>query len=550
MQVEDGGFTVLFDARWSDAVQGIDLAGRGRISGGPGSILTCEFTGTAAKTFRYNRIGWCVLHPAGNAGSRVRARTPNGPVASTLPVLISPQIVANGLPTPLIPSFEELEVEVAPRTWARFEFEGDLFETEDQRNWGDASFKTYSTPLSLGFPHATEAGRTFRQAVRMTMAGRPVARRRETPRSIGITIEAEATSEVPQLGLSASSERRPLTRPEAELLAELRLDHLRIDLHVGNRNWLDTLAHGLEEARAIRASIELAVVLPSGIETLDRFATALDAADVPIARVLAFREGEATSTLATVRTVRAAVRGAPVFGGTNELFVDLNRDRPELDDLNGVAWPLTATVHAADDTSVAETPSVHGDTVRSARAFCGALPLAVTPVGFHRPDATRPADPRQRSLLGAAWTVASIKHLSEAGASSLTYFETAGQHGVVAAGEQGRVFAFPTYHVFADLAELKGGAIVPAESTQALTVIALAISREESLSVLLANLTPTHQRCEIAGLPSSPVKLRRLDEDSFLSAWRDPRPFRVMTEAKAQRPEFDLAPYAVVRLEW
>jgi len=24
---------------------------------------------------------------------------------------------------------------------------------EDQRNWTDASFKTYSTPLALGFPH-------------------------------------------------------------------------------------------------------------------------------------------------------------------------------------------------------------------------------------------------------------------------------------------------------------------------------------------------------------------------------------------------------------
>ena len=28
-------------------------------------------------------------------------------------------------------------------------FEGDLFEMEDQRNWTDASYKTYSTPLRI-----------------------------------------------------------------------------------------------------------------------------------------------------------------------------------------------------------------------------------------------------------------------------------------------------------------------------------------------------------------------------------------------------------------
>jgi len=88
-----------------------------------------------------------------------------------------------------------------------------------------------------------------------------------------------------------------------------------------------------------------------------------------------------------------AARGAPVYGGTNVLFTELNRFRPEFGTPEGIAWPLNATVHASDDTSVIETPAMHGETVRSARAFCGALPLAVTPVTFNQrfnPFATGP----------------------------------------------------------------------------------------------------------------------------------------------------------------
>ena len=47
----------------------------------------------------------------------------------------------------------------APDVTASFAFEGDEFEMEDQRNWTDATFKTYSTPLSLGLVHEAVAGR-------------------------------------------------------------------------------------------------------------------------------------------------------------------------------------------------------------------------------------------------------------------------------------------------------------------------------------------------------------------------------------------------------
>ena len=40
-----------------------------------------------------------------------------------------------------------------------------LFEMEDQRNWTDASYKTYGTPLALPFPAEINVGHKINKAV-------------------------------------------------------------------------------------------------------------------------------------------------------------------------------------------------------------------------------------------------------------------------------------------------------------------------------------------------------------------------------------------------
>ena len=50
-------------------------------------------------------------------------------------------------------------------------FEGDLFEMEDQRNWTDASYKTYSTPLRLPYPAPISEGDRVWQRVTIEATG-------------------------------------------------------------------------------------------------------------------------------------------------------------------------------------------------------------------------------------------------------------------------------------------------------------------------------------------------------------------------------------------
>ena len=51
--------------------------------------------------------------------------------------------------------------------------DGDAFEMEDQRNWTDASYKTYCTPLAAPFPVTIEQGETVRQSVTIGVRGAP-----------------------------------------------------------------------------------------------------------------------------------------------------------------------------------------------------------------------------------------------------------------------------------------------------------------------------------------------------------------------------------------
>src|SRR3712207_759652 len=53
--------------------------------------------------------------------------------------------------------------------------EGDTFEMEDQRNWTDASYKTYVRPLALPWPYTLAAGTELEQAVTVTVEGRPAS---------------------------------------------------------------------------------------------------------------------------------------------------------------------------------------------------------------------------------------------------------------------------------------------------------------------------------------------------------------------------------------
>ena len=100
----------------------------------------------------------CVLHPLREcAGRPCLIETGTGKREARFPEDISPE-----------QPFKDLRAithRVAPGIQAEVRFEGDIFETEDHRNWTNANFKTYCTPLDLPYPVKIEKGTKISQAV-------------------------------------------------------------------------------------------------------------------------------------------------------------------------------------------------------------------------------------------------------------------------------------------------------------------------------------------------------------------------------------------------
>ena len=126
--------------------------------------LVVDFHGEARSSFLRNRIGLVVLHPATDAGQPVVVRHRDGSSArGRWPTAISPH-----QPFTDVAGFGWTKAGVT----AELTLSGDVFETEDQRNWTDASFKTYGTPLSRPFPVAVAAGEPCVHQVRLQARGR------------------------------------------------------------------------------------------------------------------------------------------------------------------------------------------------------------------------------------------------------------------------------------------------------------------------------------------------------------------------------------------
>ena len=127
--------------------------------------------------FATNRTGLVVLHPPALAGTELTVRHSGGAVERTLfPGRISPHQPAFDI-AGLSWSHDGLGVDVR--------FTGDVFEMEDQRNWTDASYKTYSRPLALPFPYPLAEGERVVQSIDVSVSGAPVPRRPTPSRASG-----------------------------------------------------------------------------------------------------------------------------------------------------------------------------------------------------------------------------------------------------------------------------------------------------------------------------------------------------------------------------
>lgn len=130
-----------------------------------GKVLDISLEGTIGEDFSTRRVGLCVLQPREMQGKPCKIIHPDG------------QEDTGAFPVEIDPSspFTEIKAMKYPAGNAEVlvEFEGEIFETEDQRNWSDASYKTYCRPQNRPQPYELTAGTKVRHSARLTFTGTP-----------------------------------------------------------------------------------------------------------------------------------------------------------------------------------------------------------------------------------------------------------------------------------------------------------------------------------------------------------------------------------------
>ncbi|HXJ74560.1 MAG TPA: hypothetical protein VNM37_17035, partial [Candidatus Dormibacteraeota bacterium] len=282
----------------------------------------------------------------------------------------------------------------------------------------------------------------------------------------------------------------------------------------------------------------------------------------------------------TVQRVRAKLQACAPNGlfasGTADFFTELNRVRPQPGASSFLCYSNNPQVHAFDNVTLVENLAGQVHNVESARQFT-ARPVVVSPITLrirnnlqaHSEKAgslrelPSDVDPRQLSLFGAGWTLASLARLAGTGfVQSLTYFETTGWRGIMEThagsplpaefpSEPGAVF--PVYHVFADVAEFGARQVYSTQSTHPLEADGLTlVNGAGQRRILVANLTPDLQELKVK-TGSCRAFVRYLDETTAELATRQPDEFRAArgqsAESVSAKLELRLLPYALARID-
>ncbi len=560
---EGGRFAVAFDAlcRTADG----DLPWRARITGDPDGTIRFEATAFPAADFVTNRTGFVVLHPLdGVVGEPVFVTdVDGGERRMRFPYFVDPE--------PCFTDLRAMRHRVTGDVWATCTMEGDAWETEDHRNWLDASFKTYVRPLHLPYPYTLGAGETCRQSVTVSFtAGTPPAIA-TGPTETEIILEEATAGTMPTIGLRvpAGGVEEAFARADAIRRTGVQLLNGTVDLRSDDVALLASRYVALAEA--VEAGLALQVILPC--DDVEAELTGLAAGIAPLLsriesllvvpaenRIRRDPGPPAPPAALLARLYSAARRtfpGVRIGGGTLGAFAEFNRNLPPPGLVDFVAHTSGSLVHAADDATLIENLQSYGFVAEGVRAACGGLPYRLAASGISLDEGpfceTVPnrgliratlasADPRERALFGGAWTLASIGAIAASGIAAVSPASVAGGASIFSPGG-----LTPAAHVVAGMARAAGAPRREARSNSR-GLAALAFSSGGATSLWLANLTGASQRVRLPGHRGATAAI--LDETTAAEAETSPDFLTTpITEFASSHLEFGAFGVAHIRFE-
>ncbi len=530
---KDDRFSLTWKARCES--EEIAFEWHGAVTGSTQGTITYHFDGEALKGFLKNRIGICLLHPIQEcAGQPCQVEHSDGTTTNgRFPDWISPHQPFKNIRAIRHALYAGVDAQIT--------FEGDFFEMEDQRNWTDASFKTYSTPLERPYPQRLELGQRIKQSAKIELQfteqtiakkasriGHRSDRRDTADAPVRIHVDWNASRKLPAVGLSIAHSLS--SKPSDSVVARLReigLKHLRVDLRLATEAWKCHWENALWLANAISVPLEVAIFCDSTQSAawrpcLEQFVEQRDR----IARWLVLpvnAKSTSTELVSTAfRELQAVDATVPIAFGADGNFADLNRNRPLIPDEALVCYSIHPQMHAFDKLSLCETLEGQAETVSSAYEFFQ-REVVISPITlksrykfasmlskdrgqYNEP----PTDERQSTGFAAAWTTGSLSQLAaERNLASVTYYETHGPRGIMDSSGN----PYMTYSVFRAMSGYQS--VCLATSSHPLEVVCLALTREDGARSILVGNMGARLRSIVIEMEDGTIVLDSLEPESI-----------------------------------
>jgi D-apionolactonase len=518
IETNSDGFAISYTA--TNHVSGKDIfRWKVVINGSSSGQIEFSIDGTALTEYTRNRAGLCILHPiAETLGKAVVVTKPGG---SQYDSRFREQIDPH---QPFL-DIKRFRWNLEGDAWAELDYEGDTFETEDQRNWSDTSYKTYSTPLSIPYPVKLKRGDRVTQKVTLSLVNVESMHTKILSDEIAVVVSEDDRSVFPLIGsdFSGSVASAP---DDLNKLGELRLSHLRIELDLSKSDWFSKLTAGIGEADAISADVFLHLIFGAAFENQWKAFRKIITNDVgDKVKLLAIspsdKKGDVNRLLEHVlSSARQLFQQSRIGAGFVSYFTELNRNRFDYSGLDFIIYSVNPQVHANDTNTIIENLPAQWYAVQSAGVVSNGTPVHVGPVSL-RPRFNADAKPgtegvaeglpykydqRQTSEMAAGWMLASIKYLSEAGVEEITMMELHGMAGFAIVGNDSvhkdfRVAnkTFPVFEALRALKELAPKKIIRSTTDQPRLVTSLALECESSRHVIAINHTGSEININLNG---------------------------------------------------
>lgn len=434
-RIDQAARTVRLSARHTSDLVDFEWQGELTVSD-DGSQVRFEFKGHALRDMDVCRLGLIVLHPVDSmVGSRVTATSHLIHQTFTIEQQLAPQPIKGGVPVAMTEPFTELIIE--REDWGRLvlSLDGDSFELEDQRNWGDASFKTYCTPLRNGFPRSVTKGTMISHGVEARFVSPSKSASNITMgcgAEQGRAFRSEVQQEFPEIGQVSSN------MPPSSLDDLGAWDHIHVDLTGKEPSALRAVLQSSSSQLEIGVDAR-PLEQGGGIE----WVSLVRAHRERIARIILYGPGISLPSEPTIKLWHNLLnvpegRFIPLFAATRGYFVEFNRSVPFEAPIAGIAFPLTATVHSDDAETIVGNVATVRDMAQTGRHLTSTSEIALLPLALYHPPAAAATKLSEPQVV--RWLMATLRHAVAARVTSITLADDLAsvlerEMGVCSAGE-------------------------------------------------------------------------------------------------------------------